>query len=163
MSDDKGNKDGDGDNWLSGGRDAVLDELREFLRESGLTEVEIEENGRRVRLAAGTAATTAVAPPPSDFAYTTPPEGQSESLGRGDVAENAVVSPMVGTVYLSSEPGAEPFVRAGATVREGDTLLIIEAMKVMNPLVAPRGGVVGEVFVGDAQPVEYGQPLLTIT
>ncbi|MGA9582750.1 MAG: biotin/lipoyl-containing protein, partial [Allosphingosinicella sp.] len=73
-----------------------------------------------------------------------------------------VKSPMVGTVFLAGEPGAKPFVAPGQTVREGETLLIIEAMKVMNPIVAPRAGTVSQILVLDAQPVEYDQPLVII-
>jgi acetyl-CoA carboxylase biotin carboxyl carrier protein len=76
--------------------------------------------------------------------------------------QNAVVSPMVGTAYLAPEPGAAPFVAVGARVAKGDTLLIIEAMKVMNPLPAPRAGTVSQVFVSDGMPVEFGQALLVI-
>ena len=76
--------------------------------------------------------------------------------------QNAVVSPMVGTAYLAPEPGAAPFVSAGSKVAKGDTLLIIEAMKVMNPLPAPRAGTVSQVMVSDGMPVEFGQPLLVI-
>jgi acetyl-CoA carboxylase biotin carboxyl carrier protein len=74
----------------------------------------------------------------------------------------AVTSPMVGTAYLQAEPGAPPFVSVGATVKVGDTLVIIEAMKVMNPIKAPRGGVVRQVLIADGQPVEYGEPLMIV-
>ncbi|MGR4001463.1 MAG: acetyl-CoA carboxylase, biotin carboxyl carrier protein [Alphaproteobacteria bacterium] len=153
------------DGWLAGEIEAVLARLTEFMRENGLTEIEVEENGRRVRLSSSVGGVVSRAGESGGgFSYTTPPEGQSESLGGAEaVPANAIVSPMVGTVYLAAEPGAPPFVRAGDNVREGDTLLIIEAMKVMNPLVAPRSGVVGDIFVQDSQPVEYGQPLLVIS
>ncbi|HVK92476.1 MAG TPA: acetyl-CoA carboxylase biotin carboxyl carrier protein, partial [Mycoplana sp.] len=75
---------------------------------------------------------------------------------------DAVKSPMVGTAYLSSEPGAKPFIAVGASVKQGDTLLIIEAMKVMNPIQAPKAGKVTQILVGDSQPVEFDQPLVVI-
>ncbi|MFL6842148.1 MAG: acetyl-CoA carboxylase biotin carboxyl carrier protein, partial [Sphingomicrobium sp.] len=79
-----------------------------------------------------------------------------------DIAGNAVKSPMVGTAFLSSEPSAAPFVSVGDTVKAGDTLLIVEAMKVMNPITAPEGGVIKKIMVADAQPVEFDQPLVII-
>ena len=79
-----------------------------------------------------------------------------------EVAGNAVKSPMVGTAFLSPEPGAKPFIAVGETVKAGDTLLIVEAMKVMNPITAPEGGMVKKIMVADAQPVEFDQPLVVI-
>ena len=77
-------------------------------------------------------------------------------------AVDAIKSPMVGTAYLSPEPGAKPFIAPGQSVKAGDTLLIIEAMKVMNPITAPKGGKIAQILIGDAQPVEFDQPLVVI-
>ena len=148
------------------GRTSVIDadtvrELSELLNETGLTEIEIEQNGARIRvarLANGRAPmhgeTPAVAPQ-------TP--SASEALARKEPTRGAVTSPMVGTVYIAPEPGAQPFVKVGQTVAEGDTLLIVEAMKTMNPITAPHAGVVTEVCVTDAEPVEFGQTLIVIS
>lgn len=136
-------------------------ELAELLTETGLTEIEVEQNGVRLRVSravttvmghAGVAAPAPVAAPsaaPAPEAPKGPPAG-------------AVTSPMVGTVYVAPEPGKPPFVKVGDTVKEGDTLLIVEAMKTMNPIQAPRSGTIIEICVSDAQPVEFGQPLLII-
>ena len=91
----------------------------------------------------------------------TPPAGPPEEIAAAN-HPGAVKSPMVGTVYLSGEPGAKPFVSPGQSVREGETLLIVEAMKVMNPILAPRAGTVTQVLVQDAQPVEFDQPLVIV-
>jgi acetyl-CoA carboxylase biotin carboxyl carrier protein len=140
------------------GRDGLVDagairELAELLKETGLTEIEIELNGARLRVskqAAGIAMSSAPA------AVATAPAAPAKPAGPNP---GAVPSPMVGTVYLCPEPGAKPFVSVGQTVKEGDTLFIVEAMKTMNPIAAPRGGIVSEVCVNDAQPVEFGQTL----
>jgi acetyl-CoA carboxylase biotin carboxyl carrier protein len=141
----------------------LVKKLAEMLDENDLSEIEVEDNGRRIvvkrKLAGAPAA--AYAPPaipsPPPAAAAPPAAEPAPSAHPG-----AVKSPMVGTVYLSAEPGAAPFVSAGSPVKEGDTLLIIEAMKVMNPIAAPRSGVVKELLVQDAQPVEYEQPLAII-
>lgn len=138
-------------------RDQLIRELSDLLAETGLTEIEVEDDELRVRVvrsATLAAATTIVA-------------SAEVAAGEPEAAEavahpGTVVSPMVGTVYLAAEPGAEPFVKAGAKVEEGQTLMIIEAMKVMNPISAPHGGTVKEVLVSDAQPVEFDEPLLII-
>jgi len=140
--------------------DAVaIRELAELLKETGLTEIEIEHNGARLRVSkqvGGTmmAAAPAAAPAPAASAAPVKPAGPNPG---------AVPSPMVGTVYASPEPGAPPFLKIGQTVKEGDTLFIVEAMKTMNPITAPRGGTVSEICVHDAQPVEFGQTLCIIT
>jgi acetyl-CoA carboxylase biotin carboxyl carrier protein len=102
------------------------------------------------------AAAPAVAAAPAAAAAA--PAEAAEALPAGEV----VRSPMVGTAYLSAEPGAKPFVTPGESVKAGDTLLIVEAMKVMNPITAPRGGIVRQVLVANAQPVEFDQPLVVI-
>ena len=134
---------------------SAIRELAELLKETGLTEIEIEHNGARLRVskmsggAVMAAAPVAAAPAPAP----TKPSGPNPG---------AVPSPMVGTVYLSPEPGAKAFISVGQTVKEGDTLFIVEAMKTMNPIIAPKGGVVGEICVNDASPVEFGQTLCII-
>ena len=139
----------------------LVKKLAEMLDENDLSEIEVEDNGRRIvvkrKLSGAPAASYAPPPPPLPAATAPATPEQAPAAHAG-----AVKSPMVGTVYLSAEPGAAPFVSVGARVKEGDTLLIIEAMKVMNPIVAPRSGVIKELLVQDAQPVEYEQPLAII-
>ena len=135
-------------------------ELAELLNETGLTEIEIEQGGLRLRVARGAvqmAAPVAVAHAPAATAATS-----AEPARPGTPPAGAVPSPMVGTVYVSPEPGKPPFVKVGDNVKEGDTLLIVEAMKTMNPILAPRSGKIGEICIHDAQPVEFGQTLLII-
>jgi acetyl-CoA carboxylase biotin carboxyl carrier protein len=134
--------------------------LARMLDENDLSEIEVEDNGRRIvvkRKIGGMVA--AAAPAPAAAAPAAPAPAAEVSPGDHP---GVVKSPMVGTVFLSGEPGAAPFVAAGAKVKEGDTLLIIEAMKVMNPITAPRSGTVTAILVQDAQPVEYEQPLAII-
>ena len=138
-------------------RDQLIRELSDLLDETGLTEIEVEDDELRVRVVrAATVAASSGIVASADVAADEPAAAE-------DVAHpGTVVSPMVGTVYLAAEPGAEPFVKAGAKVEEGETLMIIEAMKVMNPIPAPHGGTVKEILVSDAQPVEFEEPLLII-
>jgi acetyl-CoA carboxylase biotin carboxyl carrier protein len=140
----------------------LVKKLAAMLDENDLSEIEVEDNGRRIvvkrKLAAPAAAPAAPAPaPPAPSPAAAP---AAEPSAGGDPA--AVKSPMVGTVYLSAEPGAPPFAAEGARVAEGDTLLIIEAMKVMNPITAPRAGTVRKTLVQDGQPVEFDQPLVIL-
>ncbi len=139
-------------------------QLAELLQRTGLTEIEISEGDTRVRVVKKPApvyeaqlATRPVAaePPAATPEAALPSAADAHHPG-------TVSSPMVGTVYLYPEPGADPFVTPGQTVSEGQTLLIIEAMKVMNQIRAPRSGRVGRVFVENATPVEFGEPLLVI-
>jgi len=137
--------------------------LSHLLRETDLSEIEFESGDQRVRVARSVQA----APAPAQAAPApAAPEGGGAAPQPAEssepVPEGAVTAPMVGTVYIAPEPGADPFVRAGDEVQEGQTLLIVEAMKVMNPLPAPRAGTVKRVMVQDGQPVEYGEPLLVI-
>jgi acetyl-CoA carboxylase biotin carboxyl carrier protein len=138
---------------------AAVRELAELLKETGLTEIEIEHNGARIRVSrsSGVAAPApaAAAPTPTAAAPTPAPVSSGPAAG-------AVPSPMVGTVYLSPEPGKPAFISVGKTVKEGDTLFIIEAMKTMNAIAAPRGGTVKEISVTDGNPVEFGQTLCVI-
>jgi len=141
----------------------LVRKLAGLLDETGLTEIEFAEGEKRIRVTKGAApalyahAPAGVAPAPTSAATTSPPSALGVSSHPG-----ALTSPMVGTAYVSSEPGAPPFVRAGDTVKAGQTVLIIEAMKVMNPIKAPKAGTVSQIFVSDAQPVEFGEVLLII-
>lgn len=145
---------------------ALIRDLANILNETDLTEIEVEQDDLRIRVsragtpqfvqapiaapAAAVSATQAV----SAAAAATPAEARSN--------KNAVTAPMVGTAYLSPAPGARPFIEVGASVKEGQTILIIEAMKTMNQIPAPRSGKVTEILVSDASPVEYGEPLIVI-
>ncbi|MDD9899737.1 MAG: acetyl-CoA carboxylase biotin carboxyl carrier protein [Alphaproteobacteria bacterium] len=138
-------------------QDAVR-RLAELLDETGLTEIEIAEGDRRVRVVKSvTVAPAAVAAP------AVAPVAAAAPAAVDETPVDAVTSPMVGTAYLSPQPGAAPFVTKGASVQAGDTLMIIEAMKVMNPIKADKGGTVQDILVSDAQPVEFGQPLVVIS
>ncbi|MBV9570718.1 MAG: acetyl-CoA carboxylase biotin carboxyl carrier protein [Alphaproteobacteria bacterium] len=145
---------------------AAIRELAELLTETGLTEIEIEQGGFRLRVTRQvtviSGGVTPVSPPPT----TPPPSAQPAAEPAPKKIEGphpgAVTSPMVGTVYTAPQPGAPAFVKIGDSVKEGDTLLIVEAMKTMNPIVATRAGKVGEICVSDGQPVEFGQTLLVL-
>jgi acetyl-CoA carboxylase biotin carboxyl carrier protein len=135
----------------------LIHELTKLLDETGLTEIEIEHNGQRVRVARVAAAApaaprTTVAPAPPPVAAPLDPAKHP----------GVVISPMVGTAYGSPEPGAKPFIEIGSLVKAGDTLLIIEAMKTMNQIPAPRAGSVIQILFEDGQPVEFGEPLVII-
>jgi acetyl-CoA carboxylase biotin carboxyl carrier protein len=138
---------------------AAVRELAKLLKETGLTEIEIEHNGARIRVSRGAIAAPAAAPAPAAAA---PVPSTAAPAAPSGPAAGAVPSPMVGTVYLSPEPGRPPFVTVGKTVKEGDTLFIIEAMKTMNAITAPKGGKVLEISVADGSPVEFGQTLAVI-
>jgi acetyl-CoA carboxylase biotin carboxyl carrier protein len=137
----------------------LIRELAALLDETGLTEIEITENGRGVRVARGVGGTVVSAPLPVNAAVA--PTEAAEAADPPMDGE-AVPSPMVGTAYLSPQPGDPPFVKVGDTVLEGQTLMIVEAMKVMNPITAPRAGTVKAVLVEDSQPVEYGDTLVVL-
>ena len=143
---------------------ALVKELAELLSANELTEIEVEDGGRKIRVKRDAAPVMAYAPAP---ALAAPAAAAPAAAPAADAAPaatpvDAVKSPMVGTAYLSSEPGAKPFIAVGASVKQGDTLLIIEAMKVMNPIQAPKAGKVTQILVGDSQPVEFDQPLVVI-
>lgn len=146
---------------------AWIRELAAILDQTGLTEIEIQKPDMRVRVSrtgAGPALAyaPAAAPAASSAAASQPkPQAAAEAKPSGPPA-GAVTSPMVGTVYLSPSPGADVFVKVGDKVAQGQTLMIVEAMKTMNPIAAPRAGAVKEVLVRDAQPVEYGEPLIVV-
>jgi acetyl-CoA carboxylase biotin carboxyl carrier protein len=145
---------------------ALIVELSELLNETGLTEIEIEQDGARIRVARGTLASAApaVAVAPLHTVATPVAAGALEAPAAIDPAKHPglVVSPMVGTAYIAAEPGAKPFIDIGAKVKAGDTLLIIEAMKTMNQIPAPRAGTVIQILFEDGQPVEFGEPLVII-
>ena len=136
--------------------------LAAILNDTGLTEIEVERGDLRIKVARNRGVapmpTVYAAPAVAPVSLGTPAGRPAEAEHEGDV----VNSPMVGTVYLQPEPGAQPFVRVGDTVAEGQTLLIIEAMKTMNPIPAPRAGRILEMLVADGQPVEFGEPLAVI-
>jgi acetyl-CoA carboxylase biotin carboxyl carrier protein len=138
----------------------IIRELAALLTETGLTEIEIEQKGLRVRVARNQSTGTLLAPGPASRR----PEEQPPAAPVLDLGNHpgAVKSPMVGTVYRSPEPGAAPFVEVGASVREGQTILIVEAMKTMNHIPAPRPGTITSILVEDGQPVEFGEPLVVI-
>jgi len=138
----------------------AIRELAELLGETGLTEIEIERNGARIRVSRQATAAVA-APVAATPAPVAAPAAEAPVAHKGP-HPGAVPSPMVGTVYVSPEPGKPPFVKVGDQVKEGDTLLIVEAMKTMNPITAPRSGKIHEICVSDADPVEFGQTLLII-
>jgi acetyl-CoA carboxylase biotin carboxyl carrier protein len=141
--------------------EALVRKLGLLLKETGLTELEFESGDQRIRVTAHAAPTTVVHAAPS-VQNVAPAAAAGAPSAPVTAPKNALTSPMVGTVYLASEPGGTPFVKVGDRVTKGQTVLIIEAMKVMNPIAAPANGVVKEVLVQDAQPVEFAEPLLVI-
>lgn len=133
--------------------------LAKLLEETGLSEIEYAEGTRKIRCVGPHAQTVQVAVPAAVAApLTTAPAPEAKQ----EISGTSVPSPMVGTVYMAPSPGAEPFVKVGGKVKQGDTLLIIEAMKVMNPIKAPKAGKIAHIFVEDAKPVEYGETLVVI-
>lgn len=145
--------------------DALIRKLAELLDETGLTEIEFAEGDKRLRVAKTVNQTvTASTPSVVQVAAEAPQAAATgaEAPAGGGTPDGAVTSPMVGTVYLAPEPGAPNFVKVGDSVSEGQTLLIVEAMKVMNPIRAQRSGTVKQILVDDAQPVEFGEVLLVV-
>lgn len=143
---------------------ALVRELADLLTEGNLTEIEVADGDRKIKVRRDLmpAAAPATAPQPTAMPQpmTAPPMHGETAVG--DVDGESVRSPMVGTAYLRPEPDAEAFVSVGDTVKAGDTLLIVEAMKVMNPITAPRGGVIKQLLVENGQPVEFDQPLVLL-
>lgn len=138
----------------------LIRELANLLKETDLSEIEIENDDLRVRVARTISINAPVygaAPAAAPAAMAAPVVVEDKSKSAG-----AVLSPMVGTAYRAAEPGAKPFIEIGTEVRQGQTLLIIEAMKTMNAIPAPKGGRVKEVLFDDGQPVEFGQPLVIV-
>ena len=141
---------------------ALLRELAAMLSENELTEIEVEDGDRKIRVRRESQTVAYAAPAPMAAPAAAPVAAPAAAPAEAAAPVDAVKSPMVGTCYLSAEPGAKPFISEGSTVKEGDTLLIVEAMKVMNPIIAPKGGTVQKILVADAQPVEFDQPLVVI-
>ncbi|WP_297321961.1 acetyl-CoA carboxylase biotin carboxyl carrier protein [uncultured Bartonella sp.] len=142
----------------------LIRDLAEILNNTNLSDIEVEQGDLRIRvsrnLSVGTPVQTVFAPAqaqPAAAPLAAPAEQKND-----EIAKNAVTSPMVGTAYLAPAPGARPFVEIGQKVAEGQTLIIIEAMKTMNQISSPRAGTVKAILVEDAQPVEFGEPLVVV-
>lgn len=154
------------------GEQQLIRELAQLLNDTGLSEIEIEKSGLKIRVARSITVSAAVPSAPVPFVpagAATPAApaggpGAAAAPGVADPAKHpgAVKSPMVGTAYRSPDPKAPPFVEVGSRVQQGDTLLIIEAMKTMNQIPAPRAGTVAAILVENGQPVEFGEPLVII-
>ncbi len=138
----------------------LIHELTKLLDETGLTEIEIEQEGKRVRVARG-AVGAAAAPAAVRLEVAAVPETDVVPVDPSK-HPGVVISPMVGTAFAAPEPGAKPFIDIGSRVKAGDTLLIVEAMKTMNQIPAPRAGTVVQILFEDGQPVEFGEPLVII-
>jgi acetyl-CoA carboxylase biotin carboxyl carrier protein len=145
---------------------ALVRELAELLSANELSEIEVEDGDRKIRvrreLTVAAAPVQHVVAAPVSVAPGAPSGDAAAPAAPPEPTGEIVRSPMVGTCYLAAEPGARPFSTVGDTVKEGDTLLIVEAMKVMNPITAPRGGRIVQLLVANAQPVEFDQPLVVI-
>ncbi len=142
----------------------LVRELAEMLDSTHLTEIEVEDGDRKIRVARKVKE-VAAAPAPAPVAVApqaAAPAPVADIPNANSTPVNAVKSPMVGTAYLAAEPGAAPFIHVGNQVKAGDTLLIVEAMKVMNPITASTGGTVKSILVENGQPVEFDQPLVVI-
>ncbi|PRD42150.1 acetyl-CoA carboxylase biotin carboxyl carrier protein [Phyllobacterium phragmitis] len=142
----------------------IIRDLAEILNQTDLTDIEVEQGDLRIRVSRqitvvhGTAPQAQMAAAPAPLAA----PAAAEAAKPADVSKNAVPSPMVGTAYLSPAPGARPFIEVGQKVTDGQTLMIIEAMKTMNQIPAPRSGTVTAILIEDSQPVEFGEPLVVI-
>jgi acetyl-CoA carboxylase biotin carboxyl carrier protein len=145
---------------------ALLRELAELLSANDLTEIEVEDGDRKIKVRREPAHVAYAAAPAPAPAATAPPASAPVAAAAAEATPSplseAIKSPMVGTVFLSAEPGAKPFISPGQSVAVGDTLLIVEAMKVMNPIISTKAGTVRQILVTDAQPIEYDQPLVVI-
>jgi len=146
----------------------LIQELADLLEETGLDEIEIEQNGMRVRVARRSpvmhvsAGPEAASAPAMAAAASVPVPMPAPAAADPAKHPGAVTSPMVGTAYRAAEPGGKPFIDIGSQVKTGDTLLIVEAMKTMNQIPAPKSGTVTQILFEDGQPVEYGEPLMII-
>ena len=153
------------DNKKQGIYQGLFRDLANILNETDLTEIEVEQDELRIRVSrAGTPQYVSAPVPAAQFAAPAAAAAVAAPAAAPAARDNknAVTAPMVGTAYLAPAPGARPFVEVGSTVQEGQTILIIEAMKTMNQIPAPRSGKVVEILVADAAPVEYGEPLIVI-
>lgn len=151
----------------SGIDQAVIRDLANILKDTDLTEIEVEQDDLRIRVSRNITVQPAApqqyfAPAPAAAAAPVAAAPAAEAPKAADKSKNAVPSPMVGTAYLAPAPGAKAFVEVGQSVKEGQTVLIIEAMKTMNQIAAPRAGKVTAILVSDSQPVEFGEPLIVI-
>ena len=144
-------------------KDAIR-ELAELLEETGLSEIEVADGDQSIRVNKGGTVVAGAPAAPAPVMQSDPavPQQANTEAPAGSIPVGAVTSPMVGTAYLQPEPGTPSFVNTGDSVKEGDTLLIIEAMKVMNPIKADKSGTVTQILVQDGQPVEFGDPLVVI-
>ena len=150
----------------------VVRKLADILKDTGLTEIEVESGGLKIRVArevtvqqmAAPTVHQVAAPVAAAPAPVAAPAPAAEAAAPAAPAHNGetIKSPMVGTIYLQATPGSDPFIKVGQTVTQGQTLLIVEAMKTMNPIPAPKAGKIVEILVADAQPVEFGEPLVII-
>jgi len=143
----------------------LVEALAEIAVRQGLAEIEIRQKGLRIQVSrqiAAPAASASVAAAPVVPTPALAPTGAQSPEAAAVEQAGAVRSPMVGTIYLRAEPGAPPFIEVGSVVAQGDRLMLVEAMKTFNDIVAPRGGTVTAILVGDGDPVEYGEPLLII-
>ncbi|MGY6662874.1 MAG: acetyl-CoA carboxylase biotin carboxyl carrier protein [Glycocaulis sp.] len=149
----------------------LIRQLADILNDTDLTEIEVAQGELHIRVAREVPAPVYMQAAPMAAAPMAAPAAPPASVAAAPSADpapaaakaaNAVNSPMVGTVYLRPNPDADNFVKPGQSVKEGDTILLIEAMKTFNPITAPRSGKIGELLVSDAQPVEYGEPLFTL-
>ncbi len=154
-------------NKSSGIDQAVIRDLANILKDTDLTEIEVEQDDLRIRVSRNVTVQAAApqqyfAPAPAAAPVAAAVAPAAEAPKAADKSKNAVPSPMVGTAYLAPAPGAKQFVEVGQSVKEGQTVLIIEAMKTMNQIAAPRAGTVTAILVSDSQPVEFGEPLIVI-
>jgi acetyl-CoA carboxylase biotin carboxyl carrier protein len=140
----------------------LIRDLAGILNDTNLSEIEVELGDLKVRVARHAAPVQAYAPALPAVSPVVVAAAPVAAPSPADLSKNAVTSPMVGTAYLSPSPDAKTFIEVGQTVREGQTLLIIEAMKTMNQIPSPRAGTVTAILIEDAQPVEYGMPLVVI-
>ncbi|ANN59477.1 acetyl-CoA carboxylase, biotin carboxyl carrier protein [Mesorhizobium loti NZP2037] len=140
----------------------LIRDLAGILNDTNLTEIEVELGDLKVRVSRQAPAVHAIAAPQPSYAPAAAQPAVAAGAATVDVSKNAVASPMVGTAYLAPSPDAKPFIEVGQTVKEGQTLLIIEAMKTMNQIPSPRAGTVTAILFEDATPVEYGMPLVVI-
>jgi len=141
---------------------ALVRELAEMLTANDLNEIEVEDGDRKIKVRRDAPTAVMAAPAQVAAAPAAAPAAAAPAAPQEDIVGDPVKSPMVGTAFMSPEPGAKPFVAVGQSVKAGDTLLIVEAMKVMNPIVAPKAGTVKKINVADGQPVEFDQTLVVL-